>query len=65
MPGRATHWSGVRAKRIACSVSERYALLMSSATRAAASMRSNAMATSGRIGLPCGDASGQLEHRRP
>ena len=55
-PGGATHFgSGLRANSTACSASVRNALAMTSAipsARAAAAMRSNACATSGRIGLP-------------
>ena len=62
VPGRATHFgSGWRANRIACSASERNALLITSATPsalAAAAIRSNACATSGRIGFPWRYASG-------
>ena len=63
-PGGATHFgSGCAAKSRACSASERKALLIDSeipAARAAAAIRSNAIATSGRIGLPWRYASGPL-----
>jgi hypothetical protein len=57
VPGGATHFGlGLAANRRACSASERKALLIDSdrpaSLRAAAAMRSNAAATSGRIGLP-------------
>jgi hypothetical protein len=62
LPGQRHHFgSGLRANRIACSASERNALLISSdtpAARAAAIIRSKACATSGRMPLPWRMANG-------
>ena len=56
VPGGATHLGlGLAANSRACSASERNALVTEStipSRRAAAAIRSNASATSGRIGLP-------------
>ncbi len=56
VPGGATHFGfGLAANSRACSASERNALVIDNvipSRRAAAAMRSNACATSGRIGLP-------------
>ena len=68
-PGGATHLgSGCAAKSLACSSSLRNAEVMTRSTpsaRAAAYMRSNASATSGRIGLPCRRANGPVYSPSP